>query len=144
MESARTFSLPIRIYYEDTDHSGVVYHPNFLKYFERAREEVLGVLHFTVRMGVLEANSVLKDRGLGGAECRSWHGAHGRLCRLNFCQRENCSASVLSFINSVQDNITSPLALENSRPWAPSWQGVSRRLNASASRIADLDAFWQL
>lgn len=32
----------VRIYYEDTDHSGVVYHPNYLKYFERAREHLLG------------------------------------------------------------------------------------------------------
>ena len=32
---------PVQIYYEDTDHSGVVYHPNFLKYFERAREHAL-------------------------------------------------------------------------------------------------------
>ena len=33
--------MQIKIYYEDTDHSGVVYHPNFLKYFERAREHVI-------------------------------------------------------------------------------------------------------
>ena len=33
----------IQIYYEDTDHSGVVYHANYLKYFERAREHMLGV-----------------------------------------------------------------------------------------------------
>jgi acyl-CoA thioester hydrolase len=32
----------IQIYYEDTDFSGVVYHPNYLKYFERAREHMLG------------------------------------------------------------------------------------------------------
>jgi YbgC/YbaW family acyl-CoA thioester hydrolase len=32
---------PVQIYYEDTDHSGVVYHPNFLKYFERAREHII-------------------------------------------------------------------------------------------------------
>jgi tol-pal system-associated acyl-CoA thioesterase len=31
-----------RVYYEDTDLSGVVYHANYLKYFERAREHVLG------------------------------------------------------------------------------------------------------
>ena len=31
----------VQIYYEDTDHSGVVFHPNFLKYFERAREHVI-------------------------------------------------------------------------------------------------------
>lgn len=35
--------LPVTIYYEDTDFSGMVYHPNYLKYFERAREELLGV-----------------------------------------------------------------------------------------------------
>ena len=33
----------VQIYYEDTDHSGVVYHANYLKYFERAREHMLGV-----------------------------------------------------------------------------------------------------
>jgi tol-pal system-associated acyl-CoA thioesterase len=33
---------PVQIYYEDTDHSGVVYHANYLKYFERAREHLLG------------------------------------------------------------------------------------------------------
>lgn len=34
--------LPVRIYYEDTDHSGLVYHANYLRYFERAREHLLG------------------------------------------------------------------------------------------------------
>jgi len=33
----------VQVYYEDTDHSGVVYHANYLKYFERAREHLLGV-----------------------------------------------------------------------------------------------------
>ena len=31
--------LPIRIYYEDTDLSGVVYHANYLRYMERGRTE---------------------------------------------------------------------------------------------------------
>ena len=34
-------SLPI--YYEDTDFSGYVFHANFLKYFDRAREEAIGL-----------------------------------------------------------------------------------------------------
>ena len=38
---SQVFHHPVQIYYEDTDHSGVVYHPNFLKYFERAREHVI-------------------------------------------------------------------------------------------------------
>ncbi len=34
-------TLPIRIYYEDTDCGGVVYYANYLKYFERGRTEFL-------------------------------------------------------------------------------------------------------
>ncbi len=38
---SKVYHHAVQIYYEDTDHSGVVYHPNFLKYFERAREHVI-------------------------------------------------------------------------------------------------------
>ncbi|HEY1708893.1 MAG TPA: YbgC/FadM family acyl-CoA thioesterase [Rhizomicrobium sp.] len=31
--------LPIRVYYEDTDLSGIVYHANYLRYMERGRME---------------------------------------------------------------------------------------------------------
>ena len=37
----KTFSLNVKIYYEDTDSGGVVYYANYLKYFERARTEAL-------------------------------------------------------------------------------------------------------
>ncbi len=33
------FIFPLRAYTEDTDYGGVVYHANYLKYFERARSE---------------------------------------------------------------------------------------------------------
>ncbi len=33
--------LPIRIYYEDTDFSGVVYHASYLRFLERGRTELL-------------------------------------------------------------------------------------------------------
>ncbi len=36
------FHLPVQIYYEDTDFSGLVYHANYLKSFERAREHAIG------------------------------------------------------------------------------------------------------
>jgi len=32
--------LKIRIYYEDTDAGGIVYHTNYIKYCERARSEI--------------------------------------------------------------------------------------------------------
>lgn len=38
---SRVFELPIRVYYEDTDCGGIVYHANYLKFFERARTEIL-------------------------------------------------------------------------------------------------------
>lgn len=44
----RSHFLPVRIYYEDTDFSGVVYHANYLRYFERGRSDYLrlaGVSH---------------------------------------------------------------------------------------------------
>ncbi len=34
-----THSYPIRVYYEDTDMGGVVYHANYLRYIERARSD---------------------------------------------------------------------------------------------------------
>lgn len=30
-------SFPVRVYYEDTDMAGIVYHANYLRYIERAR-----------------------------------------------------------------------------------------------------------
>jgi len=37
----RTFVHSVRIYYEDTDFSGVVYHAAYLRFFERGRTEAL-------------------------------------------------------------------------------------------------------
>ena len=44
----RTHLLPVRVYYEDTDFTGVVYHANYLRYFERGRSDFLrlaGISH---------------------------------------------------------------------------------------------------
>ncbi|MCO4759875.1 MAG: YbgC/FadM family acyl-CoA thioesterase [Myxococcales bacterium] len=35
-------SHTVRVYYEDTDLSGAIYHANYLRYFERAREHLIG------------------------------------------------------------------------------------------------------
>jgi acyl-CoA thioester hydrolase len=42
-----SFSFPVRVYYEDTDAGGVVYHANYLMFFERARTELLRHLGFS-------------------------------------------------------------------------------------------------
>jgi acyl-CoA thioester hydrolase len=37
----RKHILPVRVYYEDTDFTGVVYHANYVRYFERGRSDFL-------------------------------------------------------------------------------------------------------
>ena len=43
----RTHYYPVHIFYEDTDFSGIVYHANYLRYFERARSSFLNLLNIT-------------------------------------------------------------------------------------------------
>jgi acyl-CoA thioester hydrolase len=44
--SHTAFALPVRVYYQDTDAGGVVFHGAYLDYFERARTEWLRRLGF--------------------------------------------------------------------------------------------------
>lgn len=53
----RAFVWPIRIYYEDTDAGGVVYHANYVKFFERARTEMLRAI------GVSQQKLLLQKAG---------------------------------------------------------------------------------
>ncbi len=46
MSHAQLFTLAIRVYYEDTDAGGVVYHSQYLNFMERARTESLRSLGF--------------------------------------------------------------------------------------------------
>jgi acyl-CoA thioester hydrolase len=41
MSKSKIFSLPVRVYFQDTDAGGVVYHANYLNFMERARTEWL-------------------------------------------------------------------------------------------------------
>ncbi len=41
-----SFIWPVRVYYEDTDAGGVVFYANYLKFFERARTEMLRAMGF--------------------------------------------------------------------------------------------------
>ncbi|KQW82509.1 tol-pal system-associated acyl-CoA thioesterase [Brevundimonas sp. Root1279] len=36
--------LPVRVYYEDTDFTGLVYHANYVRYFERGRSDALRLM----------------------------------------------------------------------------------------------------
>lgn len=41
------YRWPVRVYYEDTDAGGVVYHANYLAFYECARTEMLRQHHFS-------------------------------------------------------------------------------------------------
>ena len=49
----KPFFWSVRVYYEDTDAGGVVYHANYLKFFERARTErfrLIGCAPYELRL----------------------------------------------------------------------------------------------
>jgi acyl-CoA thioester hydrolase len=50
----KTHILPLRVYYEDTDLSGVIYHANYLRYMERGRTEFFRLAGIS-KMAGLEA-----------------------------------------------------------------------------------------
>ena len=52
------FNLQVRVYYEDTDAGGVVYHCNYLKFMERARTEWLRHIGFEQDI-LIEENEIL-------------------------------------------------------------------------------------
>ncbi|MCN4144163.1 MAG: tol-pal system-associated acyl-CoA thioesterase [Thiohalomonas sp.] len=51
------FIWPVRVYYEDTDSGGVVYHSNYLNFMERARTECLRAMH-------LEQDDIVNEHGI--------------------------------------------------------------------------------
>lgn len=57
LDEAAVFTWPARVYYEDTDAGGVVYHAQYLKFLERARTEWL-------RAAGLEQDRLAIDPGI--------------------------------------------------------------------------------
>jgi acyl-CoA thioester hydrolase len=55
---SQIFSVPVRVYYQDTDAGGVIYHAAYLDFLERSRTEWLRSLGFDHRMLTQEFNVV--------------------------------------------------------------------------------------
>lgn len=58
------FAWPVRVYYEDTDAGGVVYHANYLRYMERARNEWLRDMGHPVEQIVEQERKLFVVRSL--------------------------------------------------------------------------------
>ena len=56
--SESAFSLPLRVYIEDTDAGGIVYYVNYLKFMERARTELMRSLGYD-KPAILEENCLM-------------------------------------------------------------------------------------
>lgn len=60
----KEFSWPVRVYYEDTDAGGVVFYANYLKFFERARTEMLRSFGFEQDRLIAEENVIFVVRSV--------------------------------------------------------------------------------
>jgi len=58
------FHWPVRVYYEDTDAGGVVFYANYLKFFERARTEMLRHFGFEQDQLITEQNIIFVVRSV--------------------------------------------------------------------------------
>ena len=56
---SNAFTLPLKVYYEDTDCMGVVYHANYLRFFERTRYDWFNQLKFDVPSWLAAGNKFL-------------------------------------------------------------------------------------
>ena len=64
MSNSKIFSLPMRVYFQDTDAGGVVYHANYLNFMERARTEWLRTQGYSNAGLMKEFGSVFVVRSL--------------------------------------------------------------------------------
>jgi len=87
----KTFSFPIRVYYEDTDAGGIVYYANYLKFAERARTEYLR--HFG-----LDQETMLKEKGVGFV-VRDCHISYKSPAKLDDALNITCKVSELKGVS---------------------------------------------
>ncbi len=88
MQQAVEFRWPIRVYYEDTDAGGVVYHSTYLNYLERARTEWLRTLGY-------EQDQLRRDFGLIFA-------VHSLSAEYRIAGRFNDALEVVSRVESIR------------------------------------------
>ena len=58
MSKHKIFSWPVRVYYQDTDAGGVVYHSNYVNFMERARTEWLRTFGYS-NVGMMKELGVM-------------------------------------------------------------------------------------
>ncbi len=64
MPRGAQFSVPVRVYYQDTDAGGVVYHARYLDFMERARTELLNARGFDLARFADESRILFMVHGI--------------------------------------------------------------------------------
>jgi len=106
-----THSFPVRVYYEDSDAGGVVYHSNYLKFMERARTEFLRGAGFEQdeiesRHGILFAVAEANVRFLRPARFNDLLRIDSRIVE--------CSGVRVTFAQQVRREVDGELLVEGS------------------------------
>ena len=98
-----THRFRVRVYYEDTDAGGIVYHANYLNFAERARTEIL-------RLCGTEQDAMRRDDGVGFTvrRCEIDYRAPARLddvleVRTILCDPRGARIGALQSIHMVRD-----------------------------------------
>ena len=97
--SENKFSWPIRVYYEDTDAGGVVYHSNYLNFMERARTEWLRALGFEQTVVKDELGVIIVIHSLSIAFKRPAY--FNNMLEVN-CELANIGRSSIEMVQTIQ------------------------------------------
>lgn len=117
--------MQIRVYYEDTDCGGILYHTNYIKYCERARSE----LFFSRAMLPQEANagfvlSSLQAQFLGFARLGDMCEVRSKILKVGKVQivllQEIFKLPSLCVLDSAKSKHTSNIKLESSQDFSDS------------------------
>ena len=93
----KKFIYQTKVYYEDTDAGGIVYYANYLKYFERARTELIYSLGYNHKE-LNEKFNINKWIYLN-IDLMSLNNIKNYIMYINF---NSCKPSILNLINLIQ------------------------------------------
>lgn len=129
--------FPLRVYYEDTDLSGIVYHANYLRYMERARSDMLRVLGIDQRRAVESGKGVYAVADIAIRYLRSARLDEDLIVRSHVSQLKNASCTIHQAIwrDDVQltrADVTVAFITPGGRPQRqpPEWMDAFRRVMA--------------
>ena len=112
-QKPNAFTIPVRIYYEDTDAGGVVYYANYLKFLERCRTEWLRAIGH-------DQADLLRDR-------------FGIVARLEFYSAEELQ----SIVGRSATLLNAPLDADGALEIARRSRGTPRIANRLLRRVRD-------